>query len=162
MAVPSTAHVHESSGLPLKYPSEKMRQSSCSLRAHTFSSVGTSADGRPHSPRRSTKETSASSLNHVNLKIQRILYRFQARCEWTALTCSRPSPCAYVRRGGFEMQAGATNFLAVLQSMFPRLALPQACMMRNCSKQQLSQVHEVDACTYLPFPYFLLFFGAGI
>jgi hypothetical protein len=38
------------------------------------------------------------------------------------------------------MQAGASNFLAVLQSMFPRLKLPQACLMRNCSRQQLSQV----------------------
>lgn len=68
-----------------------------------------------------------------------------ARCEWTQLTCSRPPPCAYVRRGGFEMQAGATNFLALLQSMFPLLTLPQACMMRNCSKKLLTQ--GFDAAT---------------
>jgi hypothetical protein len=41
------------------------------------------------------------------------------------------------------MQAGATNFLALLQSMFPRLTLPQACMMRNCSKKQLAQVFKM-------------------
>ena len=41
------------------------------------------------------------------------------------------------------MQAGATNFLAVLQSMFPRLKLPTACMIRNCSKEQLSQVRSL-------------------
>jgi hypothetical protein len=40
------------------------------------------------------------------------------------------------------MQAGATNFLALLQSMFPLLTLPQACMMRNCSKKLLTQVCE--------------------
>jgi len=74
-----------------------------------------------------------------------------------------------VRDGGFEMQAGATitrhalrvtrhtshtshvtqagatNFLAVLQSMFPRLKLPQACVMRNCSKEQLQQVRAPEA-----------------
>jgi hypothetical protein len=30
--------------------------------------------------------------------------------------------------------------LAVLQSFFPRLALPQLCMKRGCSKQHLAQV----------------------
>ncbi len=70
--------------------------------------------------------------------------RFPARCQWTELTCSRPAPCAYVRTGGFEMQAGATNFLAVLQSMFPRLKLPQASMMRNCGEQQLIQVCDLS------------------
>ena len=42
------------------------------------------------------------------------------------------------------MQAGATNFLAVLQSMFPRMNVPPACMMRNCSKEQLSQVRALE------------------
>jgi hypothetical protein len=60
------------------------------------------------------------------------------------------------------MQAGATNFLAVLQSMFPRLALPQACMMRNCSKQQLNQVWQLHILIQLRIRQDALISGAGV
>ena len=73
--------------------------------------------------------------------------RSEARRKWTELTCLRPKPCSYIRQG-VQMQTGATNFLAVLHSMFPRLYLSLACMMRDCSQQQLSEARARARCIH--------------
>lgn len=52
------------------------------------------------------------------------LTSLEARSAWAALVTQRAG-CAYVRQGGFEMNAGMGNFLAVLKSLFPPLPIPE-------------------------------------
>lgn len=53
-----------------------------------------------------------------------------ARAAWATLVSQRDG-CAYVRTGGFEMNAGVGNFLAVIQALFPYLGLPAGSMTRS-------------------------------
>lgn len=72
------------------------------------------------------------------------------RCEFACLVTRRDG-CAYVREGGFEMNAGVGNFLAVVRALFPCIELPAEAAVRADNGASYEQALQI-VCDFFSTP----------
>lgn len=71
----------------------------------------------------------------------------EARSAWATLV-TRRAGCAYVRHGGFEMNAGVGNFLALLKSLFPKLPINEGVTARSDDGNALRGALKIVCCFF--------------
>jgi len=78
------------------------------------------------------------------------LTSLEARSAWAALV-TRRAGCAYVRSGGFEMNAGVGNFLALLKSLFPKLPISEEVTGRSDNGNTVLEALKI-VCSFFSRP----------